>query len=228
MSGQPKKISHAVILAAGRGQRMGPLTDVVPKPMAPLNGSTLIASGIKNLLVSVPKIHITVGYKKAMLAQHVIENGVCSVINTEGQSNSWWIYNSLLRHLNEPLFVLTCDNIIDLDFALLEESYFKLGEPPCMLVPVSPVPGLEGDYIFHDGAVVTGLDRKTPAEIYCSGVQVINPAKINEVTREESDFYSVWRQLIAQRLLMVSAVYPKKWISIDTLEQLTQYGKTVG
>jgi len=47
---------------------MMPLTDVVPKPMAPLRGSTLIAMGIGRIAKRIPKIHITIGYKKAMLA----------------------------------------------------------------------------------------------------------------------------------------------------------------
>ena len=222
------RIHQAVILAAGRGQRMGPLTDVVPKPMAPYQGSTLISNGIRNLMTRVPKIHITVGYKKAMLAQHVIENGASSVLNTEGQSNSWWIYNTLLKTLNEPIYVLTCDNVTELDFDLLEESYFELGEPPCMLVPVTPVVGLEGDYIFHDDQVVTEVNRKKPADIYCSGVQILNPARINALTTFDSDFYSVWNQLIAQHLLRVSKVYPKKWISIDTFEQLAELNKQAG
>ena len=43
---------------------------------------------------------------------------------------------------------------------------------------------------------------------------------MNEVTRYEGDFYTVWRQLIARRQLAVSSVYPERWISVDTLEQL--------
>ena len=43
------KINHALIMAAGRGIRMQPLTDNLPKAMAPFNGSTLISEGIKEL-----------------------------------------------------------------------------------------------------------------------------------------------------------------------------------
>ncbi len=214
------KIRHAIILAAGRGQRMMPLTETLPKPMAPYNGSTLIARGIAEIARKIEYVHITVGYKKAILAQHVIEHGASSVFNTEGQSNSWWIYNTPLKYLNEPMGVLTCDNIVDIDFDLLAQDYLKLGEPACMLVPVKPVFGLEGDYIFHDQQVVSEINRFKPSSIYCSGIQVLNPHKIYAITQDEGDFYAVWKQLIIQKQLMVSSVYPKRWFAVDTLQNL--------
>lgn len=213
-------IRHALIMAAGRGLRMAPLTEVIPKPMAPYDGSTLIARGIGRLARRIEHIHVTVGYKKAMLAQHVIEHGASSVFNTEGKSNCWWIYNTLLQHLDEPVFVLTCDNVVDLDLELLEHNYRALGSPPCMLVPVRPVPGLDGDYIFSDGPVVTRLSRTDPSDVYCSGVQILNPYQINRLTREGESFYATWEQMMAEEKLLVSSIYPKKWFAVDTLEQL--------
>lgn len=207
-------------MAAGRGLRMSPLTDAIPKPMAPLNGSTLIAKGIDLLIERLEKIHVTVGYKGAMLAQHVIEKGACSVFNTEGKANCWWIYNTLLRHLDQPIYVLTCDNVVDLDFDLIEADYEKLNRPACMLVPVKPVEGLDGDFIFHESGFVTELSRTEPTEIYCSGIQILNPKKINELTTEGESFYAVWQQLIEKRQLMISSVYPKRWFAVDTIEQL--------
>lgn len=215
------RINHAIIMAAGRGARMAPLTDDIPKPMAPYAGSTLIANGIEKIRDRVSHIHVTVGYKKAMLAQHVIEHGACSVFNTEGHSNSWWIYNTLLKDLDQPIYVLTSDNVVDLDFDLIEENYHALGNPACMLVPVKPVEGLEGDYIFHDNHLVTELNRYKPSDIYCSGIQILNPARVNELTVEGEDFYSVWHQLIEKKQLKSSSVYPKKWFTVDTVAQLT-------
>jgi len=214
------KIRHALILAAGRGMRMAPLTEVIPKPMAPFDGSTLIAKGIARLARGIENIHITVGYKKAMLAQHVIEHGASSVLNTEGKSNSWWIYHTLMQHLDEPVCVLTCDNVVDLDFDLLERDYFSLGAPACMLVPVRPVTGLDGDFIFRNGHRVTGVSRTKASDIYCSGMQVLNPRRLNALTHEGDNFYAVWNQLIDQRQLLVSSIYPKRWFAVDTLEQL--------
>lgn len=216
------RIRHALIMAAGRGMRMAPLTDAMPKPMAPYNGSTLIASGISKLRPHIPHLHITVGYKGAMLAQHVIDQGVASVFNTDGKPNSWWLHNTLMRSLDEPVYVLTCDNVLELDFALLEENYFDLNCPPNMVVPVKVVAGLDGDFIESDGHVVTRLGRDFESDIYCSGIQILNPKKINEVARDGESFYEVWQQLIEQRMLSVSSVYPKKWRAVDTVHQLLQ------
>lgn len=201
---------------------MMPLTDSIPKPMAPYLGSTLIADGISRLVGKLENIHVTVGYKGAMLAQHVIEHGVNSIFNTEGHSNCWWIYNTLLKNLDEPIYVLTSDNVVDLDFDLLAENYFALDAPPCMVVPVKPVPGLDGDYIFHEKQLVKKLSRTEESDIYCSGIQILNPAKINRMTAEGESFYSVWSELIEQRKLIVSSVYPKTWFAVDTMEQLSQ------
>lgn len=213
-------IRHAVLMAAGRGRRMMPLTDVVPKPMAPFRGSTLIAAGLARLAGRIESVHVTVGYKGAMLAQHVIEHGARSVFNTEGRPNAWWIHHTPLSLLDEPVYVLTCDNVVELDWDRLERDYRDLGQPPCLIVPVRPVPGLEGDYIFRDGAVVTRLSRTQPSDIYCSGIQILNPRAVTRLTRAGHDFYGVWQQLIDQRRLRVGSVYPLTWFAVDTVEQL--------
>lgn len=213
-------LNHALIMAAGRGIRMRPLTAAIPKPMAPYMGSTLIAEGIKNLKPHIPNIHITVGYKGPMLAEHVIELEVTSVFNTGNRGNAWWLYNTLMKYLNEPVVVLTCDNLVELDFEKLAKHYSNLNEPATMVVPVKPVPGLEGDYIFQEENVVVKLDRHEVSDRYCSGIQILNPFRVNQLTSEAYDFHDVWNQLIRQRQVYCSDIYPKRWSAVDTLEQL--------
>jgi len=217
-----RKINHALIMAAGRGSRMMPLTKEIPKAMAQVGETTLIVNGIEKIRKVLDNIHITVGYKKADLAKHVIEHHITSVHNTEGKGNAWWVYNSLLKHLNEPIFVLTCDNVVDLNFEKLAADYFDLGEPACMVVPVKPVEGLEGDYIFEEDQVITALNRNKPSEKYCSGIQVLNPIKINLRTEIVDDFYLLWKQLIEQKQLVCSRIFPDKWFTVDTMEQLAK------
>jgi NDP-sugar pyrophosphorylase family protein len=214
------RIQHAVILAAGRGTRMYPMTEVIPKPMVPFRGGTLISHGIRAIMRHGLRVHITVGYKRAALAQHVVELGVDSVINTEGHSNAWGLYHSLLSTLDEPLLVLTCDNVTEISVDRLAEDYFSLSAPASMVVPVKPVPGVDGDYIRHENQIVTSLSRTDVTEMYCSGIQVVNPTKIRQFAPEEGDFTKVWDQLISKQQLMASRVYPHEWMSIDTIDAL--------
>jgi len=220
--------NHAVILAAGRGTRMGPLTEVIPKPMAPYGGSTLILNGIKRILPCIKQVHVTVGYKAGMLAEHVIEEGIASVISTEGKGNAWWLFNTLLALIDEPVVVLTCDNLTELEFDRLFADYTSMGSPACMVVPVHPVAGLDGDYIFHRDQVVSELSREKVAETYCSGIQVIHPKKLNSLIEPDEDFGTVWTRLIEESSLMVSRVRPVKWFTVDTINSLSEANKLKG
>jgi NDP-sugar pyrophosphorylase family protein len=211
---------HALIMAAGRGLRMMPLTASMPKPMAKFRDSTLIGNAITRINQYIPNIHITVGYKGAELARHVIEHNVTSIFNTEGKGNAWWIFNTLMKHIDEPLLVLTCDNVVELDLDNIFNDYLHLGSPVCMVVPVTPVSGLEGDFIFREGSTVTALSREKRSEIYCSGIQVLNPATINMMCEKCESFNEVWDQLIKRKMLQCSNVYPKSWFAVDTIEQL--------
>ena len=214
------KFRHALIMAAGRGQRMMPLTKDTPKAMMVHDGSTLIANGIEKLKGFIDNIHITVGYKGATLAKHVIEHNVRTIFNTDGKGNAWWIFNTLLKNVDEPVLVLTCDNVVELDADQLMNDYLEKQNPACMVIPVKPINGLEGDYIFHKDGIVYELNRNRPSEFYCSGIQIMNPAKINTLISPTEDFYNVWNDLIKLKELSCSSVYPKNWFTVDTIAQL--------
>ncbi|MCX8490253.1 MAG: NDP-sugar synthase [Cyclobacteriaceae bacterium] len=212
-------------MAAGRGQRMMPMTLDIPKAMIVHDGSTLIANGIEKLKGFIDNIHITVGYKGAMLAKHVIEHNVRTVFNTDGKGNAWWIFNTLLKNVDEPVLVLTCDNVVELDADKLIQDYKEKQNPACMVIPVKPVNGLDGDYIFQKNGIVLELSRDKPSEFYCSGIQIINPSRINSLIKPTENFYDVWNSLIKLRELRCSAVYPKNWFTVDTIEQLDVLNK---
>jgi len=216
-----KKIEHAVILAAGRGVRMRPLTDKMPKAMAPLKGTTLIANGIRNIKKNLNNIYITVGHKRSMLASHVIEKDVNAVINTNNKGNAWWIFNSILKYLDKPIIVLTCDNVVDMDFNKIISDYFKLGSPHCMLVPTDPIKGLDGDYIFIDkNNLITKISRVKKSDLYCSGIQILNLKLIIRDLKKCDDFNSVWKQLINKKKIYCGFTKPHKWYSVDNTNQL--------
>jgi MurNAc alpha-1-phosphate uridylyltransferase len=216
---------HALIMAAGRGMRMMPLTKKIPKAMAKFRDSTLIGNAISRIRSDIPDIHITVGYKGADLAKHVIGHGVSGIFNTEGKGNAWWVFNTLVRYIDEPILVLTCDNVVELDLEMIWQDYIKIGKPVCMVVPVKPVQGLDGDFIFKDGNRVIELSRHKTSDMYCSGIQVLNPAQVNLSCRPAESFYEIWNQLIAAGKLYCSTIYPKTWYAVDTIKQLESLNK---
>lgn len=219
-------INHAVILAAGRGQRMMPLTETTPKPLASFRGTTLVGHSIAQLKQHVPHIHVTVGYKAAQVAEHLLELGVSSIFNTEGQTNAWWLFNTVMQYVDEPILVLTCDHVAQIPFAKIEQDFDKQYnyihyDPSAMLVPAKPVDGIDGDYIFHDAAGrVQKLSRTEKAPTYASGIQVLNPYYVNKVTSKTGDFSTVWRELYTNGNLVVSNVCLDNWFSVDTIADL--------
>ena len=218
-------INHAIILAAGRGIRLMPLTKKIPKAMIKIKNQTLILNGIKKVQKYISNIHITVGYKGSMIAKHVIRNNVSSVINTNKKGNAWWVFNFPFNMINEPVAVLTCDNITNINFKLIEKDYIKKKNPHCLLVPVKPVKNLEGDFIHRKKNIVTKLSRKDKSDIYCSGIQILNPYKINKTVKKTEDFNMLWKRLIRKKKLLVSNVIPDHWFTIDNIKQLKIYNK---
>ena len=218
-------IEHAFIMAAGRGVRLKPLTNKVPKAMVKFKQSTLISRGINKLKKKFKNIHISVGYKGPILAKHLIENNVSTIFNTEGHGNCWWIFNTIIKNLNQPILVLTCDNITNIDFKKIEKDYLKKNSPPCMLIPVNPIKGLDGDYIFHNNNIVYKLTRNKINNIYCSGIQILNPFVINKMIRPCEDFNLLWKNLIKKKKLLVSDQMPKKWFTVDNIKHLKRLKK---
>ena len=59
----------AMVLAAGLGTRLRPVTDTIPKPLIEINGRTLLDHAIDRLaLVGVERVVVNVHYKAAMVA----------------------------------------------------------------------------------------------------------------------------------------------------------------
>ncbi|MDN3548787.1 nucleotidyltransferase family protein [Mucilaginibacter aquaedulcis] len=209
-------------MAGGRGLRMMPMTTSIPKPMIEIEGETLISKSLIQLKTRIPTIGITVGYQGAALAKHVIEEGASLVFNTDGQGNCWWLFNTLMKHLDEPVLVLTCDNIVRLDLDFILTEYLRLNSPPCMVIPVKPVKGIDGDYITGGNNIVASLGRTNISQQYCSGIQLLNPAIINRLVSRVDDFNELWDSLIRLEKLSYSSIYPYNWYSVNTIRQFNE------
>ena len=124
------------------------------------------------------------------------------------------------------MFVLTCDNVIKINFTSFANEYFLLGSPACMIIPVKPIDGVEGDFIFqNEENFVLDLSREKPGKLLSSGIQILNPKKINNITKNTDSFNNVWKQLIDLNELKCSRKLLDSWYSVDDLVQLEKASK---
>lgn len=64
----------AVLMAGGRGERLRPLTDTVPKPLLRIGGRPIIDYNIENLVAhGVETVYVTVNYLKESIEEHFVE-----------------------------------------------------------------------------------------------------------------------------------------------------------
>jgi UDP-N-acetylglucosamine diphosphorylase / glucose-1-phosphate thymidylyltransferase / UDP-N-acetylgalactosamine diphosphorylase / glucosamine-1-phosphate N-acetyltransferase / galactosamine-1-phosphate N-acetyltransferase len=61
---------QALILASGRGTRMGALTDTIPKPMLMVAGKTLIDHKLEALPPEIDEVMFVIGYQGAYIRHH--------------------------------------------------------------------------------------------------------------------------------------------------------------
>ncbi len=60
-----------VILAAGRGERMSPLTDTIPKPLLKVGGKTFLDHILSSLPRSVSEVILVIGYKGGQIRKYI-------------------------------------------------------------------------------------------------------------------------------------------------------------
>lgn len=213
------KINDAVIISGGLGSRMSPLTEYIPKPLVRVNGLPLIKHVIDFLKKNnISNINITYGYKGDLLLNE-IWGEVNTCINTNNKDNAYFLFNSFIREIDRPIIVCPCDMIVDIDINEIKKDYDDLGSPVVCIIPVRTT--MDADGLIINNNIVKKISRDTKSDIYASGIQVINPYKLNRITNKFDNFYDVWNFLIEKQLLYVSNIYPNKWKIFDKLSDLT-------
>src|SRR2546421_241555 len=115
---------RAVVLAAGRGSRLGPLTSEAPKPLLPLNGSPILEQNLRSLAsYGIRNIAINVHYRGEAIRKRV-GNGSAFGLNIvyseekELQGTAGGVRQAeLLLPPTWPLLVVYGDNLVKVDLA---------------------------------------------------------------------------------------------------------------
>ena len=111
----------AIILAGGRGKRLRPITDKIPKPLIPINNKPLIERTIKYLKkYGITEIIISSGYKSNLIEKFLKKkkNFGCKIIFSTEKTplGTGGAIKKALKHVNEESFlVLNGDIVTNID-----------------------------------------------------------------------------------------------------------------
>lgn len=167
-SSNSPSINTAMILAAGRGERMRPLTDVCPKPLIVVRGKTLIAHHIEKLAkVGVERIVINVSYLAEQIVT-AVERGEkfgCEVIfshETEPLESGGGIAMASPHFRGAGTIIVSADIYTEFDYAALAPAVLNIeaGESDAHFVMVRPTPGQPGgEFALHAPNLASKTER---------------------------------------------------------------------
>ncbi len=104
----------AMVLAAGLGKRMRPITDTIPKPLVPVAGRTLLDWGLDSLAgAGVAKAVVNVHYFPEQIAAHVASREAPKVVISDESGglldSAGGIVKALPELGTEPFYILNAD-----------------------------------------------------------------------------------------------------------------------
>jgi MurNAc alpha-1-phosphate uridylyltransferase len=212
-----------MILAAGRGERLRPLTDSVPKAMVPAGGKPLIAWHLERLAAD--------GYRDVVinvshLAERVIEGvgdgsryGLRIQYSREREPLETAGGIAYARALlgDSPFLLVNADVYCEFDFGLLRS--LALGERLAHLVLVPNPPHRPGgDFSLAEGSVGNGEG----ARYTYAGIALMSPALVAGVSRGEKAPLAPYLRAAADRRLLGGDLYRGLWSDVGTRERLDE------
>ena len=204
------KIKKAMILAAGLGKRMLPLTSNIPKP--------LIMIGSKNLLERSIELLIKIGINELVINTHYLPQKIDNFLKTKNYGISinviherelldtgGGIINATKKFENNPFFVLNPDTIWNKNYyeelKILENSYLDNKKPILLLVDkkISHDKSFKGDFNFKEGKYIT---RKSINQYIFTGAQIINRSIFEGIKKEIFSMNVVWNKMVEEKKLL--------------------------
>ena len=219
----------AMILAAGRGERMRPLTDTIPKPLLQVGGKSLIVwhierlakAGFRELVIN----HAHLGSQIEAMLEDGSHFGVSIRYSPEPEAleTAGGIANALSLLGDAPFLVVNGDIFCDYDFsnvaAKYEEQVSLNSQQLAHLVLVdNPVHNGSGDFGLQHGKVVEASDTM----LTFSGIGVYSPALFNGVVRgSKAKLAPLLRTAMASGKVS-GEYYAGRWVDVGTPERLKQ------
>lgn len=232
-------IKQAVILAGGRGERLRPITDTIPKPMAPSNGIPFLDYLLESIVqVGISRVLLLVGYCHDVIIRHCnrippqklkIQYSIGAVEDQTGRRlvNAYDL-------LEDHFLLLYGDNFWPIELEAMTRHYLRKKARVSTTV-FSNVQGT-GEYGVHNNievgedGFVNRYDKKRQS-VGLNGVdigyfivdkKILDPTVSSNISFEEN----VLPDLVAQRQL-VAYVTDKQYYYITDTRSLNNFERVV-
>ena len=217
------KIKKAIILGAGFGKRMRPITKKTPKPLVKINGVTLLENSIKFLS--------SLGVRHIVVNSHYLHKEIVSFIKRKKFSarihvivekrkilgTGGGILNASKKFKKQAFFVLNPDTIwrkgYRKEFRKLEKVYIKNKKSTMLLVSKSKSydRSFKGDFNLNSKNEI--LRQKNNKFIF-TGAQIINRSVFKKRKIKPFSMNEIWNDLIKKKEL-IGVTSGKKFFHIN-------------
>jgi N-acetyl-alpha-D-muramate 1-phosphate uridylyltransferase len=211
-----------MILAAGRGERMRPLTDVVPKPLLHVAGERLIEYHLRRLReAGFIRIVINTAWLGDLLPAALGDGSRFGVRITYSHERpaaletGGGIFNALPLLGDAPFLVVNGDVWTDVDFAALRLPVHSLAH---LVLVANPPQHARGDFLLRAGHV---SDEGEGERWTYSGVGLYTPQFFAAAEGGKFPLLPHLKRAIAQRAL-TGEVHRGRWHDIGTPERLAR------
>jgi MurNAc alpha-1-phosphate uridylyltransferase len=209
-----------MILAAGRGERMGALTAITPKPLLDVGGMPLIERHVVRLAAAgIREVVINLSYRGARIRERLGDGGrfgVAIAYSEEGEpplEAAGGIVHALPLLGPERFLLVNSDVYTDLDLRAFADG---ARESTLLLVP-NPAHNEHGDFGLDERGNVTPDDPK----LTYGGVAVLDTELFTELTPGRRPLKPVLDAAIARGALR-GQFYDGVWIDVGTPERLEE------
>ena len=214
----------AMILAAGMGNRMRPLTLHTPKPLLKVGGKPLIVWHIEKLQkIGVQEIVINTAWLGEKLADALGDGsqfGVKILWSHEGEGleTAGGIINALPLLGNEPFILVNGDVWTTMDFAPLLNVQLQDDLAHLVLVE-NPVQHPQGDFILAANKAYTFEQARSGENLTYSGVAVMHPQMFDGLESGKRPLAPLLKQAMQEEKISAHKLQGV-WMDVGTPERL--------
>lgn len=178
--GAAAKPNIAVVMAGGRGTRLHPVTETIPKPMVEVAGRPILERIVLHLVShGIRTIYLAVNYKAEIIENYFGDGSRfgCAVFYLrESEPRGTGGPLSLLPVRPEhPIFVLNGDQVMRADLTAMLEQHRREGVLATIAVGPYDVQVPFGAVIESDGRVVSLKEKPSVSVLVNRGIYVLEP-----------------------------------------------------